>query len=62
MVTRAQTAYAKARLFKGKALLIFGPRQVGKTTFVQHLVAGLNKKNIFLKRRRIGCTYFIRKS
>lgn len=48
MVTRAQTAYAKARLFKGKALLIFGPRQVGKTTFVQHLINDLNKKTLFL--------------
>lgn len=48
MVTRAQTTYAKARLFKGKALLIFGPRQVGKTTFVQHLIDDLNKKTLFL--------------
>ncbi|OOV28777.1 ATPase [Flavobacterium sp. LM5] len=48
MVTREQALYAKARLFKGKALLIFGPRQVGKTTFVQHLIADLNKKTLFL--------------
>ena len=48
MVRREQTNYAKARLFKGKALLIFGPRQVGKTTFVQNLIADLNKKTLFL--------------
>lgn len=48
MIRRGQTAYAKARLFKGKALLVFGPRQVGKTTFVQNLIADLNKKTLFL--------------
>jgi uncharacterized protein len=48
MIRREQTAYAKARLFKGKALLVFGPRQVGKTTFVQNLIADLNKKTLFL--------------
>lgn len=48
MVRREQTNYAKARLFKGKALLVFGPRQVGKTTFVQNLIADLNKKTLFL--------------
>lgn len=48
MVRREQTNYAKARLFKGKALLVFGPRQVGKTTFVQNLIVGLNKKTLFL--------------
>lgn len=48
MIRRVQTDYAKARLFKGKALLVFGPRQVGKTTFVQNLIADLNKKTLFL--------------
>jgi predicted AAA+ superfamily ATPase len=48
MVRRQQTDYAKARLFKGKALLVFGPRQVGKTTFVENLIADLDKKTLFL--------------
>src|SRR6478609_850257 len=48
MVRREQTDYAKARLFKGKALLDFGPRQVGKTTFVENLITDLNKKTLFL--------------
>jgi len=48
MIRREQTDYAKARLFKGKALLVFGPRQVGKTTFVQNLIADLDKKTLFL--------------
>jgi predicted AAA+ superfamily ATPase len=48
MVRREQTDYAKARLFKGKALLVFGPRQVGKITFVENLIADLDKKTLFL--------------
>jgi predicted AAA+ superfamily ATPase len=48
MVRRQQTDYARARLFKGKALLVFGPRQVGKTTFVENLIADLDKKTLFL--------------
>lgn len=48
MVSRSQIDYAKSRLFKGKALLVFGPRQVGKTTFVQNLIADLNKKTLSL--------------
>jgi len=47
MVSRSQIDYAKARLFKGKALLVFGPRQVGKTTFVENLINDLNKKSLF---------------
>jgi hypothetical protein len=29
-----------SRLFKGKAIIVFGPRQVGKTTLVEKLLAG----------------------
>lgn len=47
MVSRSQINYAKDRLFKGKALLVFGPRQVGKTTFVESLIKDLNKKALF---------------
>ena len=31
-------SYARERLFEGKALVIYGARQVGKTTFVRHLL------------------------
>lgn len=48
MVVRKQLNYAFARLFKGKAFIIFGPRQTGKTTFVEQLLAKVNKKTLYL--------------
>lgn len=44
MINRLQLDYARARLFKGKALIIYGPRQVGKTTFVELLLKGEQQK------------------
>lgn len=41
-----QTIYNN--LFKGKALIILGPRQVGKSTLLNILSKGINKKSIFL--------------
>lgn len=46
MVIRNQLKYAQDRLFKGKALLIFGPRQAGKSTFVAQLMAQNKKKKV----------------
>ncbi|WP_028526648.1 ATP-binding protein [Runella limosa] len=37
MINRAIETEIKARVFKGKAILIFGPRQVGKTTLVKKI-------------------------
>jgi len=48
MFIRKQVEYALARLFKGKALIVFGPRQVGKTTFVEQLLKEVNKKTLYL--------------
>ncbi len=48
MIVRKQLDYALARLFKGKAFIIFGPRQTGKTTFVEQLLARINKKTLYL--------------
>ena len=48
MIIRKQLDYALARLFKGKAFIIFGPRQTGKTTFVEQLLAKINKKTLYL--------------
>ena len=48
MIVRKQVDYALARLFKGKAFIVFGPRQTGKTTFVEQLLAKVNKKTLYL--------------
>ncbi|KRT16637.1 ATPase [Pedobacter ginsenosidimutans] len=48
MIVRKQLDYAVSRLFKGKAFIIFGPRQVGKTTFVEQLLAKVDKKTLYL--------------
>ncbi|WP_410222279.1 ATP-binding protein [Pedobacter sp.] len=48
MITRKQLDYALARLFKGKAFIVFGPRQAGKTTFVEQLLEKVNKKTLYL--------------
>ncbi|KQN33890.1 ATPase [Pedobacter sp. Leaf41] len=48
MIIRKQLDYALARLFKGKAFIVFGPRQTGKTTFVEQLLAKVNKKTLYL--------------
>ena len=48
MINRIQLDYAKARLFKGKALIVYGPRQVGKTTFVELLLAQELQKTLRL--------------
>lgn len=48
MIVRKQLDYAMARLFRGKAFIVFGPRQTGKTTFVEQLLAKVNKKTLYL--------------
>jgi len=45
MIVRKQLDYALARLFKGKAFIIFGPRQTGKTTLVEQLLAKVTKRH-----------------
>lgn len=47
-IVRKQIDYALARLFKGKAFIVFGPRQTGKTTFVEQLLAKVNRKTLYL--------------
>ncbi len=44
MVVRYQLSYAKKRLFKGKALIIYGSRQAGKTTFANMLIESSEKE------------------
>ena len=40
MIHRALQSTIQERLFKGKAILLFGPRQTGKSTLVQAVLAG----------------------
>src|SRR5882762_9546818 len=40
MISRTLQQSIKSRLFKGKAILLFGPRQCGKSTLVEALLAG----------------------
>lgn len=48
MIIRLQENYATQRLFKSKALIIYGPRQAGKTTFVEQLLATQNQPTLRL--------------
>lgn len=46
MLERFQIDYALKRMFKNKAFLVFGPRQTGKTTFVETLLKKINKSTL----------------
>ena len=48
MINRIQEEKIRKVLFRGKAIVIIGPRQVGKTTLVEQLVKGLSKKVLWL--------------
>lgn len=47
MITRDIEELIETKLFKGKAILLFGPRQVGKTTAVRAVLEKLNKEYLF---------------
>lgn len=44
MIPRLQLGFALERLFQGKALIIYGARQVGKTTFCEQLLEQVPQK------------------
>lgn len=48
MIERTITAAINDRLFRGKAVLLFGPRQSGKTTLVKSILQGRTEKNLVL--------------
>src|SRR6266516_4037393 len=48
MITRFLQTEIKGRLFKGKAILIFGARQSGKSTLVEALLKELNQNYLYL--------------
>jgi uncharacterized protein len=48
MIKRLLQLEIEKRLFKGKAILIFGPRQSGKSTMVNQLLKGLGQNFLYL--------------
>jgi predicted AAA+ superfamily ATPase len=46
MITRDIYENIKKKLFKGKAIILTGPRQVGRTTFLEQLIAESSEQNI----------------
>lgn len=48
MVNRTLQAKLQSQLFKGKVILILGPRQVGKTTLVRSVVSSYSGKSLWL--------------
>jgi predicted AAA+ superfamily ATPase len=48
MFTREITEKIKEKLFKGKVIVIYGARQVGKTTLVQTIAKEINKKTKYI--------------
>ena len=48
MINRTIADALKNKLFSGKALVVTGPRQVGKTTLVDKVIAQANKPVLFL--------------
>ncbi len=48
MINRAVENWVIDRLFKGKAILIFGPRQCGKSTLVEKILQNQKMKFLFL--------------
>ena len=48
MIPRIQENNIRSFLFKGKAILLTGPRQVGKTTLIQQLLSSIDKPTLWL--------------
>ena len=47
MIERAIKEEISKRMFKGKIIVIVGPRQVGKTTFLKQMSNSTEKKTLF---------------
>jgi len=48
LIARTIESLILKRMFKGKAIIITGPRQVGKTTLIHHLLEQVNAEVLFL--------------
>ena len=53
LIQREIKESVKNKLFRNKAIIIYGPRQVGKTTLVEMILSELNLKNSELKNSQI---------
>jgi predicted AAA+ superfamily ATPase len=53
LIQREIKEAVKNKLFRNKAIIIYGPRQVGKTTLVEMILSELNLKNSELKNLQI---------
>ncbi len=48
MITRVQSAKIEKAFFKGKAIIVSGARQVGKTTMLEHILQKFTDKLLTL--------------
>ena len=47
MINRKLRQIIEQRLFRGKIIVLTGPRQVGKTTLLKMLMSDMSKKTLF---------------
>ena len=47
-ITRTLSKQIESNLFKGRAIMLYGPRQAGKTTLLKNLISKYDKKTIWL--------------
>ncbi|MCI5830500.1 MAG: AAA family ATPase [Treponema sp.] len=47
-IDRICTEHIRQKLFKGKAVVVYGPRQCGKTTLIKNLLKTENLDAVFL--------------
>lgn len=48
LIKRAIESRIKSRLFKGKAIILYGPRQSGKTTLIENITSEYSDSTLFL--------------
>lgn len=48
IITRELEKFIKEKLFKGKVIILYGPRQSGKTTLIQNILKNIPEKHLML--------------
>ena len=48
MIKRILEEKIKSYLFRGKAIIVFGPRQAGKTTLIENILKNRSEKTLIL--------------